>query len=176
MSEKSTKSAHIPVRMTEVIEALLPHEGGIYVDGTFGRGGYSEALLKAADCNVWGIDRDPEAVQAGQQLEQVWPDRFKMIEGRFGDMETHLHHHGVKLVDGIALDLGVSSPQLEGAERGFSFREDAPLDMRMEKKGPTAADLVNSLSEEELADVIFLYGEERRSRRVARYIVEARKQ
>ncbi len=169
-----TQAEHIPVMVNEVIDVLSPRDGGIYVDGTFGRGGYSKAILNAAKCTVWGIDQDPEAVNTGRQLEQDWPAQFHMLEGRFGDMESMIEEHCTKLVDGIALDLGVSSPQLEQAERGFSFRHDGPLDMRMGKSGPTAADLVNNLSEEELADIIYLYGEERRSRRVARKIIEER--
>lgn len=166
---------HTPVLLAEVIEALAPRDGGVYVDGTFGAGGYSRAILEAADCRVWGVDRDPDAVQRGRALARSYPDRLEVVEGRFGDMDELLGEHGVESVDGVALDLGVSSPQLDQAERGFSFRFDGPLDMRMGRNGPTAADVVNTAPEEELADIIFHYGEERMARRVARAIVAARK-
>jgi 16S rRNA (cytosine1402-N4)-methyltransferase len=165
---------HVPVLLNEVLEALAPHDGGGYVDGTFGRGGYAAAILSAADCHVWGIDRDPEAVASGEQLIKRFPGRLTVIEGRFGAMDRLLAERGITKVDGIALDLGVSSAQLDDPERGFSFREDGPLDMRMEGSGPTAADLVNGATEAELADIIWRYGEERRARAVARAIVRGR--
>ncbi|WP_448191173.1 16S rRNA (cytosine(1402)-N(4))-methyltransferase RsmH [Azospirillum sp. sgz301742] len=166
---------HTPVLLAEVVEALAPRDGGVYVDGTFGAGGYSRAILDAADCRVWGIDRDPEAVERGRALALAYPGRLNVVEGRFGAMDTLLEDHGVESVDGVALDLGVSSPQIDQAERGFSFRFDGPLDMRMGRNGPSAADVVNAASEEELADIVFHYGEERMARRVARAIVAARK-
>lgn len=175
MPFSGSESKHIPVMVKEVIEGLMPRGGGLYIDGTFGQGGYSQALLNAADCKVFGIDRDPEAVKIGRKFEKNWPSRFSIIEGRFSEMVKLLASHALGQVDGIALDLGVSSPQLDETGRGFSFRRDGPLDMRMSKNGPTAADLVNSLSEEELADVIYEFGEERYSRRVARKIIEIRK-
>ncbi|HEY5597793.1 MAG TPA: 16S rRNA (cytosine(1402)-N(4))-methyltransferase RsmH, partial [Kiloniellales bacterium] len=167
---------HTPVLLREVVDALAPRAGAIYVDGTFGGGGYSAALLKAADCTVWGIDRDREAIAAGAALAAEYRNRLTLIEGRFGAMDRLLGARGVTAVDGIALDLGVSSMQLDQARRGFSFAADGPLDMRMEPagSGPSAADVVNSLSEAELADIIFRYGDERRSRHVARAIVKAR--
>ncbi|MBL0941190.1 MAG: 16S rRNA (cytosine(1402)-N(4))-methyltransferase RsmH [Alphaproteobacteria bacterium] len=171
----ASPSKHIPVMVQEVVSGLMPHDGGIYVDGTFGQGGYSQAILMAANCQVWGIDRDPEAVKIGHEFEQKWPARFNMIKGRFGDMTQLLAERALEKVDGIALDLGVSSPQLDELDRGFSFRLDGPLDMRMEKTGLTAADLVNELSEQELADIIYEFGEERYSRRIARKIVAVRK-
>jgi 16S rRNA (cytosine1402-N4)-methyltransferase len=155
--------------------AIAPRDGAIYVDGTFGGGGYSRALLEAADCKVWGIDRDPDAVAGGGALAELYPGRLSLIEGRFGDMVTLLRAEGVEAVDGIALDVGVSSMQIDTAERGFSFRNDGPLDMRMEASGTSAADLVNDTDEAPLADIIYLYGEERRARRIARAIVEARR-
>lgn len=169
------QSKHVPVMVQEVVSGLMPHDGGVYVDGTFGQGGYSQAILMAADCQVWGIDRDPEAVKIGHEFEQKWPARFNMIEGRFGDMVKLLAERALEQVDGIAFDLGVSSPQLDEAGRGFSFRLDGPLDMRMGKTGVTAADLVNELNEQELANIIYEFGEERYSRRIARKIVAARK-
>ena len=170
-----TAPDHIPVLLSEVLAALNPREGGVYVDGTFGAGGYTAALLDRADCRVIAIDRDPDAIAAGRALAERYAPRLHLIEGRFGDMAELLSAEGVEDVDGVALDLGVSSMQFDQAERGFSFRASGPLDMRMEKNGPSAADLVNEADEAELADIIFRHGEERRSRRVARAIVEARK-
>jgi 16S rRNA (cytosine1402-N4)-methyltransferase len=158
----------------EVLAALAPKDGGIYVDGTFGLGGYSRAILEAADCAVWGIDRDPDAIALGAALADSYRGRLTVIGGRFGEMKALLNARGVNKVDGIALDIGVSSAQLDLAERGFSFRLEGPLDMRMEKSGATAADLVNTLPEGELADLIYAYGEERASRRIAHAIVSAR--
>ncbi|MGE5503090.1 MAG: 16S rRNA (cytosine(1402)-N(4))-methyltransferase RsmH [Actinomycetota bacterium] len=165
---------HVPVLLAEVVEALAVHADGTYVDGTFGAGGYSLAILGAAPCRVWGIDRDPDAVARGRQVAAAHPGRFDIVEGRFGDMQALLAAHGVNRVDGVALDVGVSSMQLDQAGRGFSFAKDGPLDMRMEQAGPSAADLVNGTPEAELADIIFKYGEERMARRVARAIVTAR--
>jgi len=157
-----------------VIAALAPKDGGRYVDGTFGAGGYSQALLDAAGCSVWGIDRDPDALAAGRALADRYAGRLTLIEGRFGEMEALLARHNVPPVDGVALDLGVSSMQLDRPERGFSFRGDGPLDMRMGRQGQSAADLVNTLPEAELAALIRDYGEERFARRIAGAIVRAR--
>jgi 16S rRNA (cytosine1402-N4)-methyltransferase len=168
--------AHRPVMLTEVLAVLSPRDGGVYVDGTFGAGGYSRAILEAADCIVWAIDRDPDAIRRGEDLAAAYPGRLRLVHGRFGELVPLLRDRNVTLVDGIALDLGVSSPQLDEAGRGFSFRADGPLDMRMGAEGPTAADAVNSLAEKELADIIFRLGEERHSRRVAHAIVEARRE
>ncbi|MBT3359401.1 MAG: 16S rRNA (cytosine(1402)-N(4))-methyltransferase RsmH [Rhodospirillales bacterium] len=170
----ATEGTHIPVMLNEVLDALSPRDGGIYVDGTFGGGGYSRAVLDAADCKVWGIDRDPEAVARGAELSKQYPNRLNVIEGRFGDMDRLLSDAGVGAVDGVALDVGVSSMQIDDAARGFSFRDDGPLDMRMEKAGTSAADVVSETGEKELADIIYKYGEERASRRIARAIVAAR--
>lgn len=167
---------HIPVLLAEVVEALAPKSGATYLDGTFGAGGYTVALLDAAACVVWAIDRDPEALARGESLFARYPDRLHLVHGRFGDMVDLLGTRGVSGVDGIALDLGVSSMQIDDRARGFSFLRDGPLDMRMEKSGRSAADVVNTLSEKELADIIFLYGEERHARRVARAIVAARRE
>ena len=171
----SSASGHVPVLAREVVDALRPRDGGRYVDGTFGAGGYTTAMLDRADCQVIAIDRDPDAIAAGQVLATRYAPRLRLIEGRFGDMAELLAAEGVDNVDGVALDLGVSSMQFDRAERGFSFRGDGPLDMRMEKHGQSAADLVNEADEAELADIFWRYGEERRSRRVAHAIVEARK-
>jgi len=165
---------HVPVMLREVIEILAPREGGIYVDGTFGAGGYSEALLAAARCIVWGIDRDPVAVARGESLARRYDGRLVVLSGRFGEMERLLARHRVTAVDGVALDLGVSSLQLDEAARGFSFRLDGPLDMRMGPEGRSAAELVNSLEEKPLAHLIHAYGEERFARPIAQAIVAAR--
>ncbi|MEO5336953.1 MAG: 16S rRNA (cytosine(1402)-N(4))-methyltransferase RsmH [Magnetospirillum sp. WYHS-4] len=167
---------HVPVLLQEVLDALAPRDQGIYVDATFGAGGYSRALLRAAGrCTVWGIDRDPDAVARGQEMAKEFPGRFAVLQGRYGDMRELLGAAGVNRVDGVAMDLGVSSMQIDEAERGFSFRTDGPLDMRMERDGPSAADLVNELPEVELADIIYRFGEERASRRIAQAIAEARR-
>jgi 16S rRNA (cytosine1402-N4)-methyltransferase len=168
-------SGHVPVLLNEVVDALQPRDGGRYVDGTFGGGGYTTAILGRAACEVIAIDRDPDAISAGKALAQRFAPRLRLIEGRFGDMEQLLSAEGVSAVDGVALDLGVSSMQFDQAERGFSFRASGPLDMRMEKSGPSAADLVNESDEEEIADILWRYGEERKSRRVAKAIVERRR-
>jgi 16S rRNA (cytosine1402-N4)-methyltransferase len=169
-------TGHVPVLLQEVVEALAPRDGGRYVDGTFGGGGYARGILDRADCQVIAIDRDPDAVMAGQVLAERYAPRLRLIEGRFGDMADLLSAEGVAEVDGVTLDLGVSSMQFDRAERGFSFRASGPLDMRMEKRGRSAADLVNDADEAELADILWRYGEERRSRRVARAIVARRRQ
>ncbi|AXO13916.1 16S rRNA (cytosine(1402)-N(4))-methyltransferase RsmH [Thalassospira indica] len=165
---------HKPVLLREVLEALAPRDGEIMVDGTFGAGGYSRAILDSANCELYGIDRDPTAVATGRKLEAEYDGRFHMVEGCFGDMAKLLPAAGAQQVDGIVLDIGVSSMQLDQADRGFSFREDGPLDMRMSMSGPTAADFVNTAEEEDIANVIYRYGEERASRKVARKIIEMR--
>ena len=167
-------SPHVPVLLEEVLAAIEPRAGGIYVDGTFGAGGYSAAILDAAPCKVYGIDRDPDAIAQGATLKRKYDGRLDLIEGRFGDMDALLMARGVALVDGVALDLGVSSMQLDQRARGFSFRHDGPLDMRMEKAGASAAELVNTASESELAEIISEFGEERHAKRVAKAIVRAR--
>ena len=169
-----TDPIHLPVLRDEVLAVLAPKDGGIYLDGTFGLGGYTLALLESADCRVLGIDRDPDAVARGAGLAARFPGRLTLRQARFGDMVEVARADGIERVDGVALDLGVSSPQVDDPDRGFSFRADGPLDMRMEKAGRSAADLVNTLSEGELADLILDLGEERHARRVARAIVAAR--
>lgn len=168
-------TTHLPVLVNEVVEGLALQANGIYVDATFGRGGYTKAMLESADCRVIGIDRDPEAVAVGREFEKRYPDRFTILQGPFSRIEAMLRDVQVTQVNGIAFDLGVSSPQLDTAERGFSFRLDGPLDMRMSADGPSAADLVNTLGEEELANIIYQYGEERASRKIAKAIVFDRK-
>ncbi|WP_246135491.1 16S rRNA (cytosine(1402)-N(4))-methyltransferase RsmH [Pararhodospirillum oryzae] len=158
----------------EIVAALAVREGGAYVDGTFGAGGYSQAILSAAPCRVWAIDRDPGAIPRARALGARWDDRLALLPGCFGAMDTLLAERGIGLVDGVVLDIGVSSMQIDQPDRGFSFRLDGPLDMRMGDQGPTAADLVNTLDESTLADILFFLGEERAARRVARAVVERR--
>jgi len=169
-------SGHIPVMLEDVMTALEPRDGGLYVDGTFGRGGYTEAILNAASNKVFGVDRDPSAITFGAELSHRYPGRLELLEGRFGCLESLMAAAGVEAVQGVALDLGVSSIQLDEAARGFSFRFDAPLDMRMGSDGPKAADIVNSTGERDLADLIHHLGEERQARRIAKAIVVARAQ
>jgi 16S rRNA (cytosine1402-N4)-methyltransferase len=167
--------SHVPVMLEEVMAALAPRDGAIYVDGTFGGGGYSQALLERARCTVYGIDRDEDAVARGRALGERYSGRLTLIHGRFSEMDALLGARGITKADGIALDLGVSSFQLDDGERGFSFSHDGPLDMRMDvAKGPSAADLLNTLPEEEIADLLFHYGEEKASRKLARVIIAAR--
>jgi 16S rRNA (cytosine1402-N4)-methyltransferase len=166
-------SSHVPVMLSEVIGLLAPRDSGRYLDGTFGGGGYAEAILAAASCTLWAIDRDPDAIARGASLAARYPG-LHLIHGQFGDMLALLAERGVAALDGVVLDLGVSSFQLDQAQRGFSFRADGPLDMRMDRSGQTAAELVNTLPERELADTLFQLGEERASRRIARAIVAAR--
>ena len=165
---------HLPVLLDQVIDVLTPRTGARFIDGTFGAGGYSRALLEAADCTVLGIDCDPAAIETGEKLAHEFGDRLIFVSGRYGDMDSILADIGLTEIEGIALDLGVSSMQIDDSERGFSFREDGPLDMRMGQSGKTAADAVNNLTERDLADIIYRYGEERASRRVARAIVNLR--
>lgn len=175
-AEPAAHPHHVPVMLAEVLDALQPHDGGIYVDGTFGAGGYTRAILAAAGTRVLAIDRDPSAIRAGHALAAAHGGRLTLLEGRFADMESLLGGAGVTAVDGIVLDIGVSSMQLDQAERGFSFLRDGPLDMRMAQSGPTAADMVNSLPQETLANIIYVFGEEPKSRAIARAIVAARKE
>lgn len=172
----SAQAPHYPVLLDEVLTALAPKDGGRYVDGTFGNGGYSRAILDAADCELLGIDQDPDAIKTANAMMADYPNRFHVKHGRFADMQAHVEALGWAGagVDGIALDVGVSSMQLDQADRGFSFRFEGPLDMRMAQEGPTAADLVNEGDEALIADVLYRYGEERQSRRIARAIVKER--
>ena len=169
-----TMLPHQPVMLDEVLESLQPQDNAVYIDATFGRGGYTKAILNSANCSVLSIDRDPDAIAAGQPLVEEMSGRLTLKEGPFSALAEIAQSAGFEQVDGIVFDLGLSSPQLDEAERGFSFRHDGPLDMRMEKSGPDAADFVNNADEAELADVIWMYGEERASRRIARAIVKAR--
>ncbi|MBL8669362.1 MAG: 16S rRNA (cytosine(1402)-N(4))-methyltransferase RsmH [Alphaproteobacteria bacterium] len=170
-------SPHVPVLCAAAIAALRPRGDGLYVDGTFGAGGYSKAMLESGAGRVFAFDRDPDAVAIGEALAARSGGRLVLIRGRFGAMEALLGERGVSAVDGVALDLGVSSMQLDRPERGFSFRADGPLDMRMAGSADgesSAARLVNELSERDLADLIWRVGEEPAARRIARAICAVR--
>ncbi|MEA2917486.1 MAG: rRNA (cytosine1402-N4)-methyltransferase [Bradyrhizobium sp.] len=167
---------HIPVLCRQAIEMLGPRDGGIYVDATFGAGGYSRALLEVAGTRVIGIDRDRSAVTAGFDLVDRSEGRLTLVEDRFSNLVEICAAQGFDLVDGVVMDVGVSSMQLDEADRGFSFRLGGPLDMRMGHEGPTAADVIAKASEADLANIIYIFGEERYSRSVARAIVAARKE
>jgi 16S rRNA (cytosine1402-N4)-methyltransferase len=165
---------HVPVLVAEVLEGLQPREGSLIVDGTFGAGGYAQALL-ARGASVVALDRDPAAIRAGAELVAASAGRLRLVEARFGDMEAVASHLGLRPVDGVALDVGVSSMQLDEAARGFSLRFDAPLDMRMGRGGRTAADILRDEDEATIADILFRFGEERAARRIARAIVADRR-
>ena len=162
-------SGHLPVMLTEVLEALSPRDGAHYVDGTFGGGGYASAILEAADCRVLGIDRDPAAIARGQALVERFAGRLTLVQGEFSRMSEFTRD-----TDGVVLDLGVSSFQFDEPARGFSFRENGPLDMRMSLSGESAADVVNSADERTLSQIIARFGEEKNARRIAKAIVAAR--
>lgn len=166
-------AAHVPVLLDEVLRIADPKQGEVFVDGTFGDGGYSRALL-ASGASVVAIDRDPDAIADGQPLTKAARGRLTLVRGRFGALDWIARGAGYDAVDGVVLDVGVSSMQLDRAERGFSFMRDGPLDMRMSKEGPTAADLVNSLEPKALAKLVSMFGEERRAGQVSRAIAEAR--
>lgn len=165
---------HSSVLLDEVLAALAPKSGELYVDGTFGAGGYSAAVLAIEGTRVIAIDRDPSVRAHADRLAEQFGDRFRFVEGAFGAMDRHLSQLGIHSVDGVMLDVGVSSMQIDEAARGFSFREDGPLDMRMSSAGTSAADVVNGFPVADLARVIAVYGEEREARRLARAIVRAR--
>jgi 16S rRNA (cytosine1402-N4)-methyltransferase len=169
-------SRHVAVLGREAVEMLAPRDGGLYVDATFGAGGYSEALLKAAETRVIGIDRDRTAIAGGLDLVDRGSGRLILVEDRFSHLAGICAAQGVDRVDGVVMDVGVSSMQIDDAGRGFSFRLDGPLDMRMGHDGATAADVVAKASEADLAKIIYIFGEERHSRGVARAIAAARKQ
>ncbi len=162
---------HFPVMLNEVLENLDIADGKIFVDATFGNGGYSEAILKKANCKVIALDRDTTVLPRAEELKKTYGERFEFRGGEFGNFDVLVNEK----IDGAVFDIGVSSMQLDQAERGFSFSKEAPLDMRMSQQGITAADVVNTYNESELADIIFNLGEEKKSRQIARKIVETRK-
>lgn len=165
---------HLPVMLREVLSLLAPRAGGTYIDGTFGAGGYSRGILDAADCRVVGIDRDITAITSGASLVQKYDGRLVLAEDRFSRLDEVARDLGFPQVDGVVLDVGVSSMQIDQPGRGFSFRSDGPLDMRMERSGKSAADVVNKMEERDLARLFSTLGEEKRSRAVAHAICEAR--
>ena len=165
---------HISVLLDDVVAALAPQSGEVMVDGTFGAGGYSRALLQAADCKLIAIDRDPGTQRHAEALQTAFGDRVVYVAGCFGEMDTLLADIGQDNVDGVTLDLGVSSMQLDEAERGFSFMRDGPLDMRMSRDGLSASELLNTASPELLVDIIAVYGEERRARAIVKAIIAKR--
>lgn len=169
MAEKKAK--HVPVMLNEVLQYLNPQKGEVYVDATFGNGGYSSAILEAAPCKVIALDRDPNVVIRANELKNMYGERFEFRGGNFGDFADLVPEK----INGAVFDIGVSSMQLDDAERGFSFSKESDLDMRMSCTGVSARDLVNSLGEKELADMIYNYGEERKSRQIAQKIVEYRR-
>jgi 16S rRNA (cytosine1402-N4)-methyltransferase len=166
---------HVPVLGREAVGMLAPRAGGIYVDATFGAGGYTRMILETADTQVIGIDRDRSAIAGGFDLVERAGGRLTLAEDRFSHLGDVCAAQGFPAVDGVVMDVGVSSMQLDEGARGFSFRLDGPLDMRMGHDGPTAADVVARASEGDLADIIYIFGEERHSRKVARAVVAARK-
>ncbi len=168
---------HVPVLLGEVREALGANRGGVFLDGTFGAGGYARAILDAHPENrLVAVDRDPDAIAGGGPMVAAYGGRLDLVAGRFGDLDAIVEERGLLgRLDGVVLDIGVSSMQIDEAERGFSFRFDGPLDMRMEQAGRSAADIVNKAPEAELADIFYHYGEERRARAVARAIIEHRR-
>jgi 16S rRNA (cytosine1402-N4)-methyltransferase len=172
---------HIPVLLAEVLAALQPKDGGRYIDCTFGAGGYTRAILNAARCEVLALDRDPHAIRDGEAFVREYESgtggehsRLILSHAPFSEMEAAAAAIGWDGVDGIVFDLGVSSMQLDEAERGFSFMRDGPLDMRMSQSGPSAADIVNTYDRDDIADILFRYGDERRSRTIAAAIVKDR--
>jgi 16S rRNA (cytosine1402-N4)-methyltransferase len=167
-----TSDLHIPVMLQEVVDTLAPQDGQHFVDATFGNGGYSEALLGRARCTVSAFDRDPDAIQRGVPIAGKYDGRLRLIQSAFAELGAIFNQDNQ--VDGIVFDLGVCSVQLDQPERGFSFRFDGPLDMRMEKTGRDASDIVNSYSEKQIADILWQFGEEKASRRIAKAIVSAR--
>ena len=169
----SSKRPHVPVLLKEAMEALNPRAGGLYVDATFGAGGYARALLDRG-ARVIALDRDPSAVRAGEALKASSGGRLELTQARFGDLDEVAKRLGLDAVDGVALDIGVSSMQLDEAARGFSLRFDAPLDMRMEATGRSAADILRDEDEATIADILFHFGDERAARRIARAIVADR--
>lgn len=169
-----TAYSHTPVLLEEAVNALQPQAGGVYLDGTFGGGGYARAILDRAACHLYAIDRDPAALVRAQKLVAEHPSRFGIMLGRISELAHMLALRNVTALDGAVFDLGLSSYQIDDPARGFSFRHDGPLDMRMGQTGRNAADIVNGYSESDLADILFKYGDEKASRRVARAIIERR--
>jgi len=168
-------TSHVPVMLKEVLEQLQVKSGEVYVDGTFGAGGYSKAILNSANCILYSIDQDPAVEEFASKLKKEYGNRFKFIAGNFSELNELIRAQNILRVDGIVLDLGVSSMQLETPDRGFSFMYNGRLDMRMSKTGSDAYNFINNSTEEEIANVIYNYGGETKSRRIAKKIIEKRK-
>ncbi len=166
--------SHLPVLLKEMLDYLAPKAGEIYLDATFGGGGYTKAILEKTDCQVVALDRDPDAIARAHVLAQQFPGRLKVLQGSFALLEDLWPQAGFSELHGVVFDFGVSSYQIDEAHRGFSFRFDGPLDMRMSQEGKSAAEIVNEYGEKELADIIYRYGEETKSRQIARAIVHRR--
>jgi 16S rRNA (cytosine1402-N4)-methyltransferase len=168
--------SHIPVLRDEAVAMLRAQAGKTYLDGTFGGGGYAKTILDAADCRLFAIDRDPAAIARGAELARQYPGRLTLCQGRISEILNLLAAQGVDRLDGAVFDLGVSSYQIDDAERGFSFRQNGPLNMQMGSSDVTAERLVNTMSESELADILYQFGDEKASRRIAKAIVERRRE
>jgi 16S rRNA (cytosine1402-N4)-methyltransferase len=169
-------ASHEPVMVAETMALLEPSRGGLFVDCTVGLGGHARAVLDAGASRLIGLDRDPEALRIARDALAAWGDRVELVHSDYRELRAVLEARTIDRIDGAMADLGVSSMQLDAAGRGFSFRRDEPLDMRMDRtQGPTAADLLAEVAEEDLANVIYQYGEERFSRRISRRIVDARR-
>ena len=165
------ENIHIPVMMDEVLDLLKPNNNGIYIDCTFGGGGYTKSLLSSYDCNVLAIDRDNIAIQSGLKLRKIYSDRLKLVNGCFGNLEEILDNNKILKVNGIALDLGISSFQLDSADRGFSFKRNGPLDMRMGSDGKSASDIINTIDQESLYELIKAFGEEKYANKISKAII-----
>jgi 16S rRNA (cytosine1402-N4)-methyltransferase len=174
MALAAQTDTHIPVMLGEVLAKLQPARDEVFVDGTFGAGGYARGILQTAGTRVIAIDRDPTAIAAGQTMVTEAAGRLTLVHSTFDDLEDVLAEHGITQVDGVVFDVGVSSMQIDQADRGFSFMREGPLDMRMSLEGPTAADHLNRMKQEDIANVIYILGDEPRSRAIARAIVAAR--
>lgn len=174
MPETVHDHLHFPVMRDEVLGMAAPKDGEIFVDGTFGAGGYARALLETANCTVYAIDRDPTVQETAREMAAEFSGRFHLLPGCFSQMDDLVGEQGITSVDGVVLDIGVSSMQFDDAHRGFSFQNDGPLSMRMSDQGLSAEDVVNDYEEGQLADIIYQYGEEKKSRPIARAIVEVR--
>ena len=175
VARQPSGAPHIPVMLEEVLAALSPRDGEVYVDGTFGAGGYSRAILEAAECTLIALDRDENARPAAEDFAEIYKKRFHFVHTAFSDIRRALDDLGQDKIDGLVLDIGVSSMQIDQPHRGFSFQKDGPLDMRMDQSsGQSAAQLIAHEDEDVLADLIWKYGEERHSRRIAKAIIRER--
>ena len=169
------KTGHVPVLLNESMNVLMPIDGKTYIDATFGDGGYSENILMLANCNVIAIDQDPDVFDKAKYLMEKYGNRFKFYHRKFSEISELLLSLKIKQVDGFVFDIGVSSMQIDNDARGFSFQKNGKLDMRMSQEGPTVEDIINNIEQDELADILFQYGDETKSRKIAKKIIDARK-